>query len=150
MTLRLPDAAARRQLAIYLTIGIVVFAIDTGSFQLLVLAHLLLPVAATLSDIVAVSTHFTLNRWLNFRNFDRGVQAQARTYAAIVFLQYLLTLLIIEGAVHLANASPLVAKIIAIAVNIPVGFLAHRNLTFAGGIAAGLRSFREGRRSSRA
>lgn len=136
-----------RQFCIYLTIGAVVFAIDVGTFQLTVNAHLLLPIGATLSYLIAVATHFTLNRWLNFRNFERDVYAQARTYAAIVFIQYILTLAIIEAGVHLINLSPLAAKIVAIAVNIPVGFIAHRNLTFAGGIGARYQAYLKDRRS---
>lgn len=136
------DANTVRHFVVYLIIGAVVFVIDAGSFQLLVLARLVLPAAATASYLAGVLVHFTLNRWLNFRNFERGLHAQARTYAAIVFFQYLLTLAIIEGGVHLVNLSPLAAKIIAVAVNIPIGFIAHRYVTFAGGIVARFRSLR--------
>lgn len=119
----------------YILIGALVFVIDTGSFAFEIKHHAALFLATTLSYVLGVISHFTLNRLVNFRNFDRTWQEQARTYGAIVFCQYLLTLAIVTGGVAL-GLQPLAAKIVAIAANIPVGFLAHRYLTFGPGIIA--------------
>lgn len=126
----------------YLAIGGFVFVIDAGTFQILVWRHVPLPVGATIAYGAALVTHFSLNRWLNFRNFERTVQAQATTYATIVFFQWLITLGTIE-AVVLLGFLPFVGKVVAVLVNIPIGFLAHRHVTFG----SGLRSIRARLRS---
>jgi putative flippase GtrA len=128
-----------RQLAIYLVIGGVVFCIDIGTFQAILLHGGGAAFAATIAFALAVSVHFALNRWANFRNFDRAMHRQARTYAVIATLSWLLTLLIIEVGISLGLGA-LVAKVIAVIVNIPVGFVAHRHLTFGNGIAATIRA----------
>ena len=116
------------QLGRYIIIGLIVTAIDTSSFAFQMKHHGALVVAATLSYVLGVISHFTLNRLANFRNFDRSWQQQGRTYAAIVFCQYLLMLTFVSTGV-------------AIAVLFPITFLAHRYLTFGAGIGAVGRRF---------
>lgn len=119
----------------YVVIGAIVFMIDVGSFQLFLHAHAMLALAATGSFAASVSTHFTLNRLWNFRNFDRSSLAQLRTYAIVVGLQYVISLSFIEVAVALGQTA-IVAKICSIALNFPIGFFGHRYLTFGAGISA--------------
>ncbi len=127
------------QLAAYLIIGGLVFCIDIGTFQLIYMKSGNAALAATIAFALAVSVHFSLNRSFNFRNFDRAMHRQARTYAVIAGLSWLVTLAIVELGIH-AGLSALVAKIVAVIVNIPAGFLAHRYLTFGNGIAATIRA----------
>ena len=128
-----------RQLVVYLAIGGIVFCIDIGTFQLVFASSSNAVLAATVAFALAVCVHFMLNRSFNFRNFERAIHEQARTYAIIAALSWLLTLLIIEIGMHLGLAA-LAAKIIAVVVNIPAGFFAHRYLTFGSGIAATIRA----------
>ena len=128
------------QLGRYIIIGLIVTAIDTSSFAFQIKHHGALVVAATLSYVLGVISHFTLNRLANFRNFDRSWQQQGRTYAAIVFCQYLLMLTFVSTGVAI-GLPPLWAKLVAIAVLFPITFLAHRYLTFGAGIGAVGRRF---------
>ena len=124
-----------RQLIRYVAIGGAVFVISTGSFVFLIQHHVELFLATSISYALDVLSHFTLNRCVNFRNFDRSWQAQARTYGLVVTVQWLLTLGIVALGVG-AGLSPLAAKLVAVATNVPVGFFAHRYLTFGQGIFA--------------
>ena len=122
------------QFARYLIIGSTVFCIDVGSFQILIRLGALLVVAVTLSYLIGITTHFTLNKYLNFRVFERSVAHQARTYFVIAIAQLPITIAIVEAGVHIAKLTPLEAKILAVAMNIPLSFLAHKYLTFGAGI----------------
>lgn len=136
MTFRqmLAERAWRFQLLRYLAIGGIVFVIDVGSFRLLIVAGVFLAIATTLSFTLAVCVHFTLNKYLNFRVHDRSVQAQASTYVVVAAVAWLVTLAIVEIGVRLGGLPPLASKLVAVAVNIPVGFFGHRYLTFGPGI----------------
>lgn len=123
----------------YVTIGGVVFVVDTALFQGLLFAAVALPAATTIGYVAGVSTHFALNRAFSFRNFDRTWRNQARTYGAIVFAQWVMTVTVVELLVHGAHAAPFVAKLVAVAANLPVGFLCHRSMTFGPGIRSRLR-----------
>ena len=128
------------QFSRYLAIGLLVAGVDTGSFALGIRQHIALLLATTIAYILGVIAHFTLNRLLNFRNFDRQWHEQARTYGAIVTCQFLITLGIVGAGVGL-GLQPIAAKIIAAATNVPVGFFAHRYLTFGPGIIASIRQY---------
>jgi putative flippase GtrA len=132
------DRRTQSLFARYLAIGGFVFCIDVGSFQTLVKAGLFLPAATSLSFLLAVSTHFTLNRFFNFRNFDRTIVQQAGTYVVVAGLALLIQNAAVLSGVHLFGLSPIVAKIVGIAINVPIGFFGHRYLTFGRGIVATL------------
>jgi putative flippase GtrA len=130
------------QLGRYLTIGGIVFCIDVGSFAALLRAGVPLLVTTTISYGLGISSHFTLNKYANFRAHDRPVHSQAVTYGIVAFVCWLTTLGIVKGAVVL-GAPPLAGKLIAIACNLPLGFLGHRYFTFGRGIVATLRDSSE-------
>ena len=126
----------------YLAIGAFVFCVDAGSFQVFVRAGLLLPIATSTSFLLATVTHFTLNRFLNFRNFERTVAQQARTYVIVAAVALLIQNAAVLIGVYTFHLVPLFAKIIGIAINVPIGFLGHRYLTFGDGIIGTLRRYR--------
>jgi putative flippase GtrA len=126
--------AAVAQFARYLIIGSTVFLIDVGSFQLLVREHTLLVVAVVISYVLGISTHFALNRYWNFRVFERSMARQARTYLVIALAQLPITIAIVEAGVHYAKLPPLEAKVLAVLINVPLSFVAHKYLTFGAGI----------------
>lgn len=131
-----------RQLLLYAVIGGIVFVVDVGVFRVLVLAHVYLPVAVTVSFCAGVVAHFTLNRFWNFRNFDRRMRSQLRTYLVIVAIQYLVQIATVELGVSVVHLSPLVAKLMSIVINFPIGFLGHRYFTFGQGITSFIRSLK--------
>jgi putative flippase GtrA len=126
------------QLARYLTIGGLVFCIDVGSFTALLRAGVALLVTTTISYGLGIVSHFTLNKYVNFRAHDRPVHSQAVTYGIVAFVCWVTTLGIVRGAVAL-GVPPLGGKLLAIAFNLPLGFLGHRYLTFGRGIVSVIR-----------
>ncbi len=133
--------AGAAQFVRYLIIGSTVFLIDVGSFQLLVREHALLIVAVVISYGLGISTHFALNRYWNFRMFERTMARQARTYLVIALAQLPVTIAIVEAGVHYAKLPPLDAKILAVLLNVPLSFLAHKYLTFGAGIRQTFKGF---------
>lgn len=136
--------AERYRILRYLLIGGVVFGIDLGCFTLALRSRLPLPVATSVAYLIGVSTHFTLNRWFNFRNFDRSVASHARTYATVVAVEWVVTVAVVQLAVTIGRCTPIVGRIVAVLVDLPLGYTAHRYVTFAGGIAPLLRHIRLG------
>jgi putative flippase GtrA len=128
------------QLARYLTIGGFVFVIDIGSFAGFLRLGWPLMLVATVAYGLGICTHFTLNKYVNFRAHDRPLQHQAATYGMVAFLCWLTTLGIIKLAVGF-GVPPLAGKLIAVGANLPLGFLGHRYLTFGRGISATVRHF---------
>jgi len=120
----------------YLAAGAVVFAIDVGLFSAFVRLGIALWLGTSIAFTVAAVVHFLLNKYLTFRAFDRTFVKQARTYLILQIPSLLLTAAIVEGCTVGLHFAPLVSKIISIAVNVPLGFLGHRYLTFGGGIRA--------------
>jgi putative flippase GtrA len=139
----MPDRRTQLLLARYICIGAFVFCVDVGTFQVFVRAGLILPAATSLSFGIATATHFTLNRFLNFRNFERTIAQQLGTYLIVAGVALLIQNAAVLGGVHFLGLPPVVAKIMGIALNLPIGFLGHRHLTFGRGIAATIRSWRE-------
>ncbi len=123
----------------YLVVGAIVFVVDVGLFQALNAAHAALWVATSVAYTVGVVVHFILNKYVNFRAFDRTIFAQARTYLALQVPMLLLTTAVVETCSLAFHLTPLVSKAISIAVNLPIGFLSHRYLTFSKGITAAVR-----------
>lgn len=138
----LQDPVVRRQFATYLVIGGTVFCIDVTTFSVCVARHMFLPLASTTAFFTGTTTHFLLNRYANFRRFDRAIHDQARTFAFIIFVQWLITLALISALVA-HGVFPTLARIIAIAVNLPLGFVANRYLTFGVGIVPRMLRYRK-------
>ena len=123
----------------YVAIGGFVFCVDVATFQALLRAGWILPAATSLSFTLAIATHFTLNRFLNFRNFERTIVQQLGTYLIVAAVALLIQNGAVLSGVYLLGWPPLLAKIAGIAINVPLGFLGHRYLTFGHGIAGTLR-----------
>jgi len=129
------DASWPFQLGRYATIGGFVTCIDVGSFALFLRAGWPLLAVITSSWALALVTHFSLNKYLNFRAHDRPAHHQAAAYAVVAGTTWLTTTAIVKTAVAF-GAPPLLGKIIAIAFNVPIGFFGHRHFTFGRGIVA--------------
>lgn len=130
---------ALAQFVRYIVVGSTVFCIDVGSFQLMVQSRALLWVAVIASYLLGVVVHFSLNKYWNFRDHQRTVAQQAGTYLFIAAGQLITTLAIVEAGVHLLGLSPLESKVLAVFINVPLFFFAHKNMTFGPGIRNTLR-----------
>lgn len=87
-------------------------------------------IAFTASYVVAVAVQFLLNKYWSFSNFDRALHRQVPVYAAITALNYVLMIAVEEAAIHVFGVSALVAYLISVPINVPVGYLANRYVTF--------------------
>jgi len=128
------DALARRQFLTYVAIGGLTQVVDIGLFVMLMRLHALVELAASVSIAVATVVHFSLNKYCNFRNHHRPLTQQIGTYLALGALSMALQVCLISLLTRLLFVSPLLAKIIALVLNFPLGFLGHRYLTFGAGI----------------
>ena len=139
------DRRTQALLGRYLLIGGFSFALNYAVLQTLLHLHAAEWAAWATAFLASLVAHFTLNRFLNFRNFERTIVQQAGTYAVVAGLcgivQIALGPLLLR-VLPASKLSSLIALAIVVAVNVPVGFLGHRYLTFGAGIAATLRRLR--------
>lgn len=129
----LPDRLTQGLFIGYLAIGAFVLVVDFTVFQLCVLRHVTLTLAATLAYFTGAATHFMLNRYANFRRFERAIHEQARTFTVVIGAQWLITLIVVTFlTAH--GILPILSRFVAVIVNLPLGFVANRYLTFGDGI----------------
>jgi putative flippase GtrA len=128
-----PERSTLRLFTTYVAIGGTTFLFYITVFTLLEHARVGLTIAATIAYFCGTALHFTLNRWTNFRRFDRAVHDQARTFLVVIFLQWLITLAVVS-LLTARGVSPSAAAVVAVIVNLPGGFIANRYLTFGVGI----------------
>jgi len=127
------DRISQRLFITYAAIGGLVMVIYLALFAWLVSLRTPLLIATSAAYFTATAVHFTLNRYTNFRRFDRSGYDQARTFVTVIGAQWLITLAVVNFlSTH--GVRPTVAALIATIVNFPIGFLAHRYLTFGVGI----------------
>jgi putative flippase GtrA len=130
------DARTRRHLGLYAAIGALAVSIDVGLFRFFIGAGWIAESAAVCSGGASMAVHFTLNKYLNFRDHSRSLRDQLGTYAAVALVWWIVTLGVVAVMTRVFLAPPVVAKLVAVAINFPFGFLAQRYLTFGAGIAA--------------
>ncbi len=137
-----PFVHSRDSLALfvnYILIGI------TGEAILFVLFWALLGfgvnrvLALGISYTVAVSAQFVLNKYCNFRAFDRTVVQQARTYVVITAIVYAVSIPIIEITVRFLHLGAMVGLLFTVPICLPIGYLGNRYLTFGPGILGRIR-----------
>ncbi len=122
----------------YVIIGVLTQIVDLAFFSLLAWHRVPVELAATFSISSATALHFTLNKYANFRNYDRHVGAQLRTYLALGAVSLCLQIAIVSFLTRSLHVSPLIAKIVTNGSNFPLNYLAHRYLTFGAGIRQSL------------
>lgn len=113
-----------------MTIGSVSVAADVICFQALVLLRVFLPVTTTIAFACGVLVHFTLNKHWTFRVKGAPHAFQIAAYLTVLAASFVITQLAIETLVLEFHAVPIVAKIVAVVVQLPVGFFGHRYITF--------------------
>lgn len=123
---------------VYISIGFFVMLIDLGLFRLFLIQNLYRPIAASIAYLTAITVHFFLNKFFNFKNFDRSTFKQMQTYAIVAAFCWLATVSVIEIGVRVFGLGEMFSKFVAILVNIPLSYLGHRYFTFSSGIRGGL------------
>jgi putative flippase GtrA len=118
-----------RSLPRFLIIGVFSFVVDAGTLFLTHgLLHMWLPLATTLAYAVAFTVNFGLNRLWTFGS-TAALKGQATRYAALIGLNYLITLLIVNGLAA-AGLSYLIAKVLSTAVIAGINYFVYRNWVF--------------------
>jgi putative flippase GtrA len=135
------DRKLQIQFFTYAGIGLTVQIIDVSLFQFFVWKKTIVEVAVSIAGSVALLVHFSLNKYVNFRNHDRTVARQFGTYLAVGVVWWIITISIVSTLTRWFGIVPLYAKFAAVAVNFPLGFVAHRYLTFGQGIQGTIRAW---------
>ncbi|NDD29204.1 MAG: GtrA family protein [Proteobacteria bacterium] len=123
----------------YIAIGGFVFIIDFGSYAAILNNDITYWKAAAISQIIAFITHFLLNKHLNFRNHDRPTSQQFATYLVVALFCLGVGIAVVQWWIWIFGASRVnayIAKCVAVGVNIPIGFIGHKKLTFGQGLKA--------------
>lgn len=129
----------RRELLSYAAIGALSVTLDVLIFRQLIGAALTPELAAIGGGAVSMVVHFTLNKYFTFRKHDRPAHEQLGTYCAVVGVWWVVTLTVVALLTRGLGVPPIAAKLVAVAINFPLGFAGQRYLTFGAGIAAALR-----------
>jgi putative flippase GtrA len=123
-----PPSTAR-SLPRFLIIGVLSFILDAGTLFLTHgLLHVWLPLATTLAYAVAFTVNFGLNRLWTFGS-TAALTGQATRYAVLIGVNYLITLLMVNGIAAI-GISYLLAKVMATAVIAGINYVAYRNWVF--------------------
>lgn len=127
--------AVSRTLTLYIAIGIVTTLVDLATFRALINVG---PLIIAISGAYALASfvQFSLNRYLNFRNFSRSALSQARTYIVVSTFTWVLTALCIEALVRIAHVPPFIAKVITLPASAVAGYILSRHVVFDKGIRA--------------
>lgn len=117
-------SADKRAITFFLGIGaltaLVYFALFTVIWQLL---HIDYRIAVTISYLIAISFHFLMNRRVTFRVARGNFIPHIMKYAVTAFMNYLITILIVEFSVKLLLLSPYLGVLIAVGVTVVTGYL---------------------------
>jgi putative flippase GtrA len=129
------DATARTFLG-YVAIGIAGVTLYVALLWAFGRLHVAPFYAFTLSYVLAVTAQFFMNKYWNFRAFDRTIHQQARTYVVVTAFNYLIMIAVEEFGLIVMHLSPIAAYGLSIPIVLPFGYLAQRFLTFGPGIFA--------------
>ena len=114
----------------YIVIGGTTFAFD---FLLLVLLHGIIGinvlVAASISYWTSIAFNFMANRFWTFGATETHIAKHAVAYSALLACNYLFTLVFIGTATHF-GLHYTIAKILAVAVQIPWTYYAYKRIIF--------------------
>ena len=129
----------RIQFIKYITVGTLTLITDVFIYTSLIkFAGLEIILSAAISYVISLAVHFNLNRYWNFKNFDRRYHQQLGTYLIASGIFFTVNLLVIKFAL-IFGAHYLAAKGLAIIVLVCFSFLFNRYLTFGLGLRHNLR-----------
>jgi putative flippase GtrA len=123
-----------KQFIKYLFIGALNFITDLSVLIFLVeVLKLNVSLAATLSYICGLVVHFNLNRYWNFKNFQRNYYQHLRTYLVATLIFYSFYIVIINIFLF-AGFYYILAKVLASGILACLTFLFNKYITFSVGI----------------
>ena len=126
--------ATLRLFLTYLLIGAFAVGIDFVILALLLRNGVIVPLAVSIAFFCSVLVHFILNKYYNFRNFDRTLWEQAKTYIVLSVTVWLLTVGWVEFFTREFGIPVLIAKALSTPLTVVIGYLSTRYLAFGPGI----------------
>lgn len=119
----------------YIIIGALTAIVDFGMLYVLgVYLSWNAALAAAVAFLTALLFHFSMNKYFNFRNFERTSYAQLRTYLIVTTVSFGSTIFFIHVFTKYAGITILWAKVFTSLINMSWGFPAQKFLTFGKGI----------------
>ena len=133
------------QLIRYLLIGALTAMVDFAVLYFLgVYLSCNVIFAAAIAFLTALIVHFSMNKYYNFKNFDRTSITQLRTYTVVTMLNFTSTIFFMHVFINFTGITIIPAKVLTALINTSWGFPAQKFLTFGIGIrATGSRIFKE-------
>jgi putative flippase GtrA len=125
----LHDTRLRRELGRYVVVGVLGYAVQLGSFALLVALGVGYLLAALVAGGLALLNNFLLNRHWTFEVAHGQVTRQARNYVLISAVFFAAQLAILHLLV-VAGLPKIVAEALSVFAVVPANFLAQRRLAF--------------------
>lgn len=125
-----PSAALRRQLGRYVVVGLTGFAVQLGSFTLLVhAAGLPYGAAGFIAGCLALVNNFVLNRHWTFEAGSGRLSHQATSYAILSAAMFGVQLAVLFAMVTI-GLPKVPAEVVSIATVVPINFVAQRRFSF--------------------
>lgn len=121
----------------YLLIGGFVFLIDFSLYGACLSHHWTPFHAVSASQAVAMLIHYNLNKHFNFRSYEHPTHEQFVMYLLVAFFCIGVSNAVVWGWIFCFGSSTtslMLAKCAAVGVNIPIGFIGHKKLTFGKGL----------------
>ncbi len=107
--------------------AIIYFIAFTVFWKILGMGYIL---SLTLSNIFSILFHFTTNNRITFQNKNTRFSTKVAKYSVLLTINYVITVLIVSAMVEKFNVSPYLGIIIAIGVNVNLGYLMSRYWVF--------------------
>lgn len=117
----------------YVCVGGVVVVVDLVTFQALVVAHVWLPLTTTVAFGLATLAHFSLNKLWTFRVRGRPHAYQLGAYVAVLSASFIVTQAVVLVSVEVLGFVPILGKVTALVLQLPISFFGHRYFTFRDG-----------------
>jgi len=99
--------------------------------------HLPQRLSVSVSYIAAVTFHFLSNRLFTFQAGNANIFKQLVKYIIVTFLNYIITIVVVEVCVEILLLSPYVGVLAAIATTVMTGFLFLKYWVFGEGARIG-------------
>jgi putative flippase GtrA len=126
----LRDARLRREAGRYVLVGLTGYAVQVGSFALLVhVAGVPYVAAAVIAGLLALLNNFLLNRHWTFEVGHGPLVRQAATYSVISAVFFAAQIGVLALLVS-AGLPKVVAEALSVIAVVPFNFLAQRRLAF--------------------
>jgi putative flippase GtrA len=122
---------SRLEIIKFICVGFITFGINLFSFHICYgLLSLNYKIATSIAYIITTGAHFLLNRIFTFRATGQNISHHTFKYLIMLFLNYILTLMIMFVSVKLLTLSPYLALAISTAIIACSNFLVMRHIVF--------------------